>query len=75
MASGGLWIKKYNLFRVKYTEPFPEPSDDSSLGGAAANIEMSRPSARPGLTWAKLPGLHTVVTVEDKTLVEGEELE
>ena len=60
------------LFRADFLS---QPSDDSSLGGAAANIEMSRPSARPGLTRAKLPGLHTVVTVEDKTLVEGEELE
>ena len=53
------------LFRADFLS---QPSDDSSLGGATANIQMTRPPARPGLTLSKLPMLHTVITVEDQTL-------
>ena len=54
------------LFR---TDCLSQPSNDSSLGGSTPHIQMTRPPAGPGLTLTKLPMLHTVITVEDQTLI------
>ena len=51
-----------------WTDFLSQPSDDSSLGGSTAHIEVSRPLTWPGLALTKLPVLHTVITVEDQTL-------
>ena len=51
-----------------WTDFLSQPSDDSSLGGSTAHIEVSRPPGWPGLALTKLSVLHTVITVEDQTL-------
>ena len=53
------------LFRTDFLS---ESSDDPSLGGPTANIEMTSSPGRPGLTNPQLSMLHTVVAVEDHTL-------